>query len=243
MNMPNMRKAILLAGLLLSCALPAAAQVAPGVYITERGWGTLEVKPGGREFEIDSVGSNGHVCEMKGTLRATTPGAAAGRAETDEKNKPCTVRFTPKDGGIDVAPSENGACSFFCGMRAGVEGVYFKPAAGCYPDAVAKARAAFKRQYDQKAYTQARDILAPVLERCIKTMGSNDADWIRNDLSITYYRLKDYASCLKVLEPLAEQAAMSEAQIKDSLPPFEGELAVPIARAARTNLRLCKAGK
>ena len=245
-----MRAKLLLLALLCSCALPAAAQVPPGVYVTEGGWGTLDVKPGGRNFEIDTVGANGHVCEMKGTLRGTGPGgtagtagSAVGRAETDEKDKPCTIRFTPKDGGIDVAPGENGACSYFCGMRAGVAGVYFKPAPGCSPDVVAKGRASFKRLYDQKAYAQARDTLAPFLERCVKTMVSNEADWIRNDLSITLYRLKDYAGCLKVLQPLAEQVAMTDAQIKDSLPPFEGEQAVPVARAARTNLRLCKAGR
>jgi hypothetical protein len=239
MNMLNMRKCLRLAGLFLACALPAHAQIAPGDYVTEGGWGNLSLKPGagGLAFQINAIGANLHVCEIAGVVRA-----GVARVETDEKGKACVVRFTPKFGGIEVSPQEGEPCLYFCGMRATFEGVYFKPAPGCAAAEVTKGRAVFKRQFDQKAYAEARATLEQLLDRCAKTLFGNDADWMRNDLAITLYRLKDNAGCLRLLQPLAELGAMSEAKVREEYPPSDADMMVPIARATRTNLRLCKGG-
>lgn len=235
----NVRKTILLAGLLLACALPVQAQLAPGDYVTEGGWGNLSLKSdaGGLAFQINAVGGNLHVCDIDGVVRA-----GVARVETGEKGQACVVRFAPKDGGIQVSPQEGEPCRSFCGMRAGFEGLYFKPAPGCAAAEVKRGRAAFKRQFDQKGYTEARATLEPLIERCTKTLYGPDADWMRNDLAITLYRLKDNAGCLRVLQPLAELGAMSEAKVREEYAPSDAEMMVPIARATRTNLRLCKGG-
>jgi len=41
------------------------------------------------------------------------------------------------------------------------------------------------------------------------------------------------------LEPLAKDAAMTDAQVRDEFPPTDAESYLPVVRATRTNLELC----
>jgi hypothetical protein len=105
---------------------------------------------------------------------------------------------------------------------------------------VAASRKTFKRQYDAKDFAAAQATLAPVLGDCSKTLDWITTGRVRNDLAITQFRLGDRAGCLKTLEPLAEDAAKTDQGVKDSYPPADAEDILPVARAARTNLKLCK---
>ena len=73
----------------------------------------------------------------------------------------------------------------------------------------------------------------------------NDQAWIRNDLALTQLRLGDAAACRKTLEPLAQDASKSDASIREDYPGFEADAQIRLARATRTNLKLCQgqAGK
>ncbi len=64
---------------------------------------------------------------------------------------------------------------------------------------------------------------------------------IRNDLAVTLYHLHDRAACLSVLEPLAEDASKTDAAIRENYPPTDADDYLPLIKAARTNLKLCKA--
>ena len=64
---------------------------------------------------------------------------------------------------------------------------------------------------------------------------------MRNDLALTQFRLGDAAGCLRTLEPLAKDAAKSDAQIRDEMvAPTDVDNWLPVVKAARTNLKLCR---
>ena len=226
------------AGCVAVSAVAFAQQSAlqPGEYLDGRG-GYLQIKPGkggNLAFTIHTVGMNMHICDVDGQIGKN--GQAVVKPDGD--NVTCTVYFTSKADGIDVSLKKE--CPGFCGARASFDGMFLKPAAGCDRAGVRKARADFKRLYDKKAFADARTTLQPVLDRCIKTLDSGEEGWIRNDLAITLHRLGDPAACRKTLEPLAEEAAKTDAKIQEDYPPADADAVVKIARATRTNLKLCQ---
>ena len=103
-----------------------------------------------------------------------------------------------------------------------------------------KTRAEFKRLYDKKAYPDARSTLEPVLTKCKKTLDLDSDGWIRNDVAIALHHLGDAAACRQMLEPLSKDAAKTDAAIREDMQPSDGDSAIRIARATRTNLKLCQ---
>jgi len=219
-------------------ATPAVADPAPGEYVTEQGWGTMRIARRGPAltFSIDAVGANVHICTLEGSLRK-----AVADLEGSDRTR-CEVRFTPTHAGIEVT-SNGEPCRAYCGARAGFEGLYLRPAPGCTPTEVTRTRAEFKRRYDRKAYAEARDLLTPVADRCAKTLLWSDTNWIANDLAITLHRLGDRAGCLARLEPIRDVAETSDDELRGGHPPSDAEIMIGIARATRTNLKLCRAGR
>jgi len=211
--------------------------IAPGEYTTEGGGGTLVVarKKNTLTFSIESVGANGHTCTLEGELRD-------GRATLEgmETNAPCVVALAGDIAGINVGASENGACRMYCGARAGFEGLYLKLAAQCTGAAIRKSRDAFKRQYDAKQYADAQRTLGAVLTDCARTLHWLESGRIRNDLAVTLHKLGDLEGCLNMLKPLAEDARGSDDAIREGYPPTDAESYLPIVRATRTNLKLCR---
>ena len=210
----------------------------PGDYVTERGWGTLAItrdKSGALKFSLEAMGGNAHSCSLDGEIRN-------GRAtlEALDKGKPCVVTFTAKADGITVDSVDGVICRYFCGMRAMFEGQYLKPAPGCAPAQVSATRKEFKSLYDRKDYAAARAKLESAFTSCAKTIDWLDTGWIRNDLALAQLRSGDAAACLRTLEPLAKDAARSDAQIRDEMvSPTDVDNWLPVIHAARTILKLC----
>lgn len=239
-----MRRVALL--LVLGCAavggFAAEPVLQPGDYITERGWGTLAITRGdggALKFQLEAMGGNAHSCSLKGEIRN-------GRATLDamDKDKPCVVTFAAKADSVAVDSVDAQICRYFCGMRASFEGLYLKAAPGCTPSALRATRKEFKALYDRKDYAAARARLEPVFNNCAKSIDWLDTGWIRNDLALAQLRAGDAAACLRTLEPLAKDAAKSDAQIRDEMvAPTDIENWMPVVRAARTNLKLCGAAR
>jgi len=224
---------------LVALAGPAGAQqsaLQPGEYLDGSG-GYLIINPakaGSLPFEIQTIGPNRHGCQADGVIgkdlqAVLKPDGAA----------PCILAFAPKSDRIEVTVKT--VCSAYCGARASLDGMYFKPAPGCDRAGVRKSHAEFKRLYDKKAYREARAALEPVLTRCSNTLDDNEDGWMRNDLAITFLRLGDRAACRRALEPLAKDAAKSDASIREELLPADARRLIPIMQATRTNLKLCQA--
>jgi hypothetical protein len=216
----------------LYASLSAAQGANPpaGEYIFERGSGLLNVRPGGA-FDISTVGANGHSCQLDGRI-------VGGKAKLD--GSPCVVSF--KTTGETVVITTNGAdqCRENCGMRATFEGTYIHPSPACTINAVSTSRKRFKQQYDAKNYGAAQSTLSAVLAECEKTLDWLSTGRIRNDLAITQYKLGDKAACIRTLQPLAEDAARTDAEIKEGYPPADAEDYLPIVKATRFNLKMCK---
>ena len=230
-----MRTLVVALLVLAGTASAAPSTLAPGTYVTERGWGTLEIKPAqkdGQRFELNAMGGNGHSCGLEGVIRQ-------GKATIEDGDQPaCVVRFEKKDDGLDVTTPDASACRGWCGARAWFEGSYRQPPAQCRASAVKKTRAAFKKLYDRKAYAEARDTLRPLLDTCRELLGTFDEHWIRNDLAVTLHHLNDDAACLQTLEPVRSYAEADDDELGAGEPAYR-ESYLRLARATRANLKLC----
>lgn len=222
-----------LPSLVLACYIGVASAQqttpSPGIYVRKGGGGDLVVQAGGK-FHIQTVGANGHTCELEGTI-------TNGRARM--ANSACAVDFTPAGQrvGVDTATAE--ACRDFCGMRAWFGGDYLRPTPGCTDKAIAASRRNFKRAYDAKDYRLALTTLAPVLQDCDEVLTGVTKGWLRNDLALAQLRSGDAAACRQTLAPLAEEAGKTDQELREAYPPTDADVVLPMLKAARTNLRLC----
>lgn len=223
----------------LAAASAATLSPAPGEYVPSGGWGVLRVTRGAgdaAQFSIRSEGANGHSCALDGELRGGSvllshvpPGVA------------CVVRFTVRGDAVDVSTNEDPSCQpSFCGVRAGFTGQYLRTPPGCNAAQRRKTGAEFKQAYDAKSFRLAQVLARRLLDRCADTMDWNERSRLRIDLAVTEYHLGRYADCIATLQPLAEDAARSDADLRERLPPADYENDLPIVQAARTNLRLCQ---
>lgn len=218
---------------------PASANaLKPGEYISEGGAGSLLLKPGKNgvlQFSIDAVGANGHTCSLEGDL-------INGRAKLEamEEKNPCIVTMTQTAEGIVVKGSESGACSYYCGLRATFEAVYFQPVPACTAKAVAATRKSFKQLYDAKKFAEARSRLEPVLSDCSRSLYWMESGRIRNDLAVTLHKLGDVAGCQAVLQTLADDAKATDSELQEKYPPTDLESYMTVVRSTRTNLKLCR---
>lgn len=214
-----------------------AAELAPGTYLTEGGWGELSLRSdaGGLGFEIATMGANAHSCGLAGGIRA-------GKAELDAgEGQSCRLEFVADAEGIEVKAHADDfeQCRYFCGARAGFEGRYLVVPPDCLPAAVQATRDRFKQLYDQRRYAPAVLLLEELLPRCQRVLVDIDQGWIESDLAIARLRKGAREACRAALAGRTELAAMSEDEISEAYPPVEAELYTRLAKAVRTNLRLC----
>lgn len=223
---------------MISSVLLAAAALAAGTYVIEGNGGELKLdaaKDGGFTFEMTTWGHAGHSCMASGQL---AKGATHVVVRTENPSKLCGIGFKPTKDGVEVEVDDFEGCQPLCGMRAWLGGVYVKETPSCVAAKVQRARDAFKKSYDKKSYADAKKTLAPVLETCGRFLAAEDEGWVRNDLALTLHHLKDDKGCVATLKPLEELAAKTDDQIREDPTADEGD--VRVAKATRTNLKLCQ---
>lgn len=216
---------------LVLAASAAQAQVPDGEYISQYGRSSLSVANGG--FDITSVGANGHTCGLNGAFKN-------GVGVVDEGPDACRISFRKRGDGYEVTPLTVQNCRTWCGARASFDGLYLKPAPGCTDAAREATQKAFKAAYDAKQYARAAPLLTRMLKDCAATLSAQESATTRNDIAITHYHLGQKAACLKVLAPLAKEAAKSDEDLKDDYPPSDWADYQPVVKATRTNLALCR---
>lgn len=228
--------------LLGGAAAAAAPPIPAGEYVMESGCCTLNVEAmaeGTQYFKIVALGPNGHSCGLDGRLFDRHF-----EIKNDYDQDTCSIDFDGVDGGFDVKVirGEDGgtSCRMYCGMRAGFEGTYLKPPAGCTSSEVKAARKKFQASYAKKDFAGARALLEPVLQICPKYIFWTDRGWIRNDLAIAQFRSGDSASCLETLAGFGDDLNQTDKQIRDTNAPSDADNQIRLMKAAKTNLRLCK---
>lgn len=205
----------------------------PGEYIMDGGSGNLTIKKNNQKilFEITTVGANFHTCGLSGEIKKN-------QARLEAMDKECVVTFTQKGRDIDVSQSGE-ECRYYCGARAVFEGLYLEPAAGCDGKSYKRARENFKKRYDKKEYDDALKGLTGLFNACKRTMDWIETGWVKNDIAITQYHLGDSAGCRATLKSFETEAAQSDDEIRNNYPPSDGDAWLPVAKAARHNLKLC----
>lgn len=225
--------------LLLGNSSSADSILESGVYIEVGGSGKLVIDRAANSkptFSMEIIRINGHSCGLDGEIQDDHAILFADDRAVD----PCFVVFVPTTNGVDVKARDHLSCSRYCGARADLSETlnFVRPAKGCDASALASSRKSFKHLYDRHAYAKAEAILAPILANCKVTLDWFDQARIRNDLAITQYHLGHSADCLKTLAPLTSDADALDEEL--NLAPSEEHVYLPIIRATRTNLRLCK---
>ncbi|MDO9359733.1 MAG: hypothetical protein Q7T70_12170 [Polaromonas sp.] len=211
-------------------ALSQTSTPTPGSYVINDGaWGTLQIGPQGK-FQIETVGPNAHICGLDGVM-------TDGKSKLKGSN--CEVQFSLEGQDVRVTPRPPEACKEFCGMRAWFEGVYKKPPPPCTRQSIAQARKKFKKEYVAKSYSEALSTLSPVVTQCQDFLHKVDWAWVLNDLALTQLRLGDSKACIRTLQSLAADAALSDEAIMQKYPPADADAYVPVMGATRTNLKLC----
>jgi hypothetical protein len=218
---------------LISMGLVAQAQKLPtGSYVYEGGNGELRIQADG-SFTIDTVGGNGHSCYLEGVLKGK-------RARLPDSE--CVVTFTSEGNDIHVTDNEHESCRYSCGARAGFTGVYIRPSLACTYKGMEATRRKFKQQFDKKNFSDAVQTLLPILTECAPVL-NRFSEWdIRNDLALAQLRSGDAAACLRTLQPLQDLGLTSYEDVQKTPEPTFADIYLRIARATRTNLRLCNAG-
>ena len=222
----------------LAIGAESLAPLAPGEYLTQGGWGILNVSKNpssARSFVISSNGANGHTCSVRGTIVEGNRGVPEAMIpETD-----CEIVFRAKTGTIEVTTNGAPSCRYFCGARAGFTGQYFRPATGCGTGQRLRTHAEFERLYKAGSYSDALAALEPLVERCGAVLDWREKYQGLNDLAITQHHLGRGAACIQTLQPLAAEAAVSDETLRERYPPADYERMQKFVNWTRTNLALC----
>ncbi|GFM81388.1 hypothetical protein PSCICN_20800 [Pseudomonas cichorii] len=225
----------------LMLPLSLRAQQSPpqaGTYATEGGWGHLVIGAAGakgiKPFSLDTENA-GSGCTFSGRLN---PGGVAVVYEGDAPSQ-CSLNLTIATKGLMVSTSTKEQCREYCGSNGSFEGDYHYVPAFCAQPELDKTRRAFKKLYDEKRYTQAESILAPIYRECLSTVGMMDEGGLRNDYALTQYKLKDKAGCLATLSKYRQDAARPDDAITQNISPAVVDDYLSVIHAARTNIALC----
>jgi hypothetical protein len=207
----------------------------PGEYITEKGWGHLQLSERGSvlAFSIESVAAEDY-CTLDGTIQGNR-----GIAKSDNGPSVCTVKFTSTLQGIDVAVTTPTECKTFCGYNGSFEGPYLKVKDGCGRNDIDRTRKEFKRLYDGKNYNAALTTLSPVLANCQPTLEWEEEGAVRNDLAIAQYKNGLHSACLETLGQYSEDAMKDDEAVMEGWTPALADRYLSIVKAARTNIALC----
>lgn len=232
--------ALVLAG----AALPSlAATIVPTEYVAEGSNNVMRVTPGNGgklNFSVEIFDwTDTRMCSAEGEIVGNK--AVLRRKDMAED---CIVTFLPDKNYMEVRTSE--ACSkSYCKEESGFDGFYER-FPGCTIAERAATRKQFRALYDKKDYAAAMAKLDPVLVSCRKALSQVEQGWIRNDLALVQLKLGLADRCLATLKPLAGDADKSDEELAANFANCQGckkdmlAKRMPMIRATRTNLRLCR---
>lgn len=208
-----------------------AQSIPPGTYVTEGGWGTLVIQPGGK-LQIDTMGANGHSCSLEATIQGMKALSADG----------CSIRLDRSLDRVSVSPDVNTeeVCRGSCGARAGFEADYFREIPACREEPVKRERERFGALYKGRKYREAAEVLSALLNRCGRFLyWLPEEPQVRNDLALTYHHLSDDAACLGVLSPLRRMFIEDERVSSRGFTPLDEEAGQAMVKVTRFNWESC----
>lgn len=242
-----LRHLILAATLIVNAAFagPANTDIRPGKYIFDEDSGTLVIRKGeGKKliFAIETVGGNGHSCDLTGVLSG-----ARGRADAwsgNETGPRCDIAFSAKGASIEVKALTAEACRGYCGMRAVFDGTYRLPPPACTDAARQRQRDSSLNLHKARRYSEATQALQDLISHCASFMSWKEIDQVRNDIALAQYRNGELEQCLTTLSHTLAAKVKDEEELASGqgpvfLPPSDFDNYIPVARATWFNKSLC----
>ena len=223
--------------MLFACFGASAAEVPPGEYATQPGFGELSVgeRNGARVFRLFAMGANGHMCELEGTIEGAVAiaGDGAGRCEID-------IAVAGDRLGLKSRSVE--ACRNFCGARASFDADYFRLPAGCLAAARERRKGDYMARYKAGRHADALAGMDALQGECGKFLDWLDKDRLANDRAIALYHLGRRQDCLAALDDTLAGSVEDEGALEEKFwpGPADWEMYLPIARATWHNRSLCK---
>lgn len=219
----------------------AKPEISPGQYVLDGDNGTLTVRKTEQNrltFEIDSIGSNCHTCNVSGVISG-----AIGRAD-DESDSKCEISFSAAPSAIVVRPIAEESCRYYCGMRASFDGTYRMPPTNCTNVGKKIQRDKFLSLYRARRYAQAGDTLQNLITQCKNFINWIEIDQIRNDLALAQYHNGESQQCLTTLNETLAAKVKDEEDLKSGagdvhLPPCDFDNYIDVAKSTWFNKALC----
>jgi hypothetical protein len=193
------------------------------------------LEDGKMSFSIESVGGNGHICSVTGSIDGTT-----GTAEDEGTANPetCKIAFVVGRSFIQVK-SSSGDCRYYCGARAGFDGTYWIPPAACQSEQRGKRHEVFTARYREKQYAQAYAMLKAQFDQCVRFFNWIEIDGNRNDLAVTAFHLGRSGECRQILNKTIAAKYRSKEELREFMPPTDFDNYLPVAEATWHNKKLC----
>ncbi|HEX2940609.1 MAG TPA: hypothetical protein VHO91_06150 [Rhodopila sp.] len=229
--------------LLLSAVPGFGADLPSGEYVNNADQSaTLDITrtaAGKTHFEMVVVGFNTNICSMSGSIAGLLGLPMEG--SNGPADQSCKLHFTRAGQGLSI-DYEGDGCMAYCGLGVSLPTDWAAVPEACYHAPYQATRQAFLKAYKAGHYAEAKALLAPLLHTCQPTLDTLDADALANDLAITLHHLGDDAGCRAMLQPMAKDAARTEAAVASDYPSARWDAYRPILHNARTNLGLCESG-
>lgn len=232
--------AMVLAGA-MAVSLPCHASGAPqtGHYATQPGWGELVISFDGanRRFVLDSVADNGHACTLSGVVQT-----GSNVLSTTGSGPVCRLRLHAEGSGWLTEVLDAPACQRHCGSRSRLAGLFVPLPEACRWRAREQARAAFRQQYDRRAFEQALGVLDQLQTRCGGFIDWLEADALANDRAITEFRLGRPGQCLRTLAGTRAAGVVDIERLDTELQlgRLQHQAYLPVARATLYNRNKCR---
>lgn len=228
-------------------AAPSNTDIRPGKYIFQNGGGKLVIRKDGfgkLTFAIETVGGNGHICDLTGVISGTN-GRANGSTGNDSF---CEISFTAGEKSINVQAITEEECRFFCGARSLFDGTYRLPPPTCTDAARQKQRDKSLGFYKASRYRQAAEALQSLMTNCPGFMNWIEIDQVRNDLALAQYRNGEFEQCLSTLGDtymanVKDEEELTSGRSSVFLPPSDFDNYIAVARATWFNKSLCSKAK
>ena len=231
---------IFIAGLSFSLGT-LAAEVVPGTYVRTENSGSLVIKNSskGQSFQIESTGSNCHVCSVSGTINGSV--GYAGDGTPAKRDATCRISFKGDASSLNVEPAASEACPQYCGMRASFDGSYKALPAQCTRKSLQSRRNEYLKLYGKRQFPQASAAIESLLKECSDFMDWVETDKTRNDLALAQYHSGDSKACQATLSLTRASELPNEEALLGQLPPCDFDTYISAAKATWHNQALCKA--
>lgn len=194
-----------------------------GTYMTNQGWGVLKLgddrtvkDAGAKSFAINAVGTNGHFCDLSGTI---LPNGIVHFKNANDEQSECVIHFKSTETGINISTDdESMSCHSFCGNRAFFTGDYNTIQPICKPDNIRSAFVIYESSHAADEINILKEKIQPILTTCASTISDQDKAKLQQATALINYHAHNLAACQEALAPYQKIIDGNDADIDNAYP-------------------------